>query len=131
MAEGMLSDLALPMLFKTWNEEMPVLVYGDEDVMAEQGREKPWFKPDWSPDTFLSYFYMGSLVALPAKAVCECLDQNKQLVEGLSAKEALTRKNAVYELCYRVINRGIGQADNHGKVKLVDFHDNSGTGNRN
>ena len=109
MAEGMLSDLALPMLFKTWNEEMPVLVYGDEDVMAEQGREKPWFKPDWSPDTFLSYFYMGSLVALPARAVCECLDQNKQLVEGLSAKEALTRKNAVYELCYRVINRGIGQ----------------------
>ena len=42
MAEGMLSDLALPMLFKTWNEEMPVLVYGDEDVLAEQGREKPW-----------------------------------------------------------------------------------------
>ena len=123
MAEGMLSDLALPMLFKTWNEEMPVLVYGDEDVMAEQGREKPWFKPDWSPDTFLSYFYMGSLVALPAKAVCECLDQNKQLVEGLSAKEALTRKNAVYELCYRVINRGIGQEislTGKGCVRRID-----------
>ncbi len=125
LTEGVLADLALPMLFQTWyeaaqmqagdgektqilssgNGNMPVLVYGDEDVLTEQGREKPWFKPDWSPDTFLSYFYMGSLVALSAGAVCECLNWNPHLTEQLASKELLKRKNAVYELCYHVIDR--------------------------
>lgn len=41
-----------------------LLVYGDEDVWDEAGRHTPWFKPDWSPDTFRSYFYFGSVVAV-------------------------------------------------------------------
>ena len=129
LAEGKLADIALPMLWRTWheaaqmqedngekpqilnggNKTAPVLVYGEEDVLTEQGREKPWFKPDWSPDTFLSYFYMGSLVALPAGAVCECLERNPHLTERLAAEELLVRKNAVYELCYHVIDQEIGQ----------------------
>lgn len=144
LTEGVLADIALPMLFKISYEaaqmqkcregkapvgsdirdvkvqagggekmqilssgsgDIPVLVYGDEDVLTEKGREKPWFKPDWSPDTFLSYFYMGSLVALSAGAVCECLERNPHLAEQLASKELLKRKNAVYELCYHVIDR--------------------------
>lgn len=40
------------------------IVYGDEDVWDTGIRRMPWFKPDWSPDTFLSYFYFGSVVAV-------------------------------------------------------------------
>ena len=43
-----------------------LIVYGDEDVSAlpDGRRSSPWFKPDWSPDTFRSWFYLGSLVAV-------------------------------------------------------------------
>lgn len=44
-----------------------ILIYGDEDVLSSDGkREKPWYKPDWAPDDFLSLFYFGGLVALRA-----------------------------------------------------------------
>ncbi len=43
-----------------------VMVYGDEDVRnpSTQKRSDPWYKPDWSPDTFLSGFYFGSVTAV-------------------------------------------------------------------
>ena len=43
-----------------------VIIYGDEDVCdpSTGKRTDPWFKPDWSPDTFLSSFYLGSVVAV-------------------------------------------------------------------
>ena len=37
------------------------LIYSDEDKLAENGYEAPLFKPDWSPDFFLSYNYVGHL----------------------------------------------------------------------
>lgn len=48
-----------------------VLAYGDEDeVLPENGgrRTNPWLKPDWSPDTLISYFYMGNIFAVRAQA---------------------------------------------------------------
>ena len=34
------------------------MIYSDEDKMSEDGRlHSPFFKPDWSPDTFLSQMY--------------------------------------------------------------------------
>lgn len=43
-----------------------VIIYGDEDVLDPSTGKytDPWFKPDWSPDTFLSGFYLGSVVAV-------------------------------------------------------------------
>ncbi len=43
-----------------------VIVYGDEDVSDPftGKRSNPWFKPDWSPDTFKSGFYFGSVTAV-------------------------------------------------------------------
>lgn len=50
-----------------------ILVYGDEDVKAPDGSlSKPWFKPQWSPDRFLSSFYFGSFVAVRISALKEC-----------------------------------------------------------
>ena len=41
------------------------LLYGDEDVWEAGGeRTNPWAKPCWSPDTYLSYFYVGSVMAV-------------------------------------------------------------------
>jgi glycosyltransferase involved in cell wall biosynthesis len=40
------------------------LIYTDEDKLGEDGVEAPMFKPDWSPDFFLSYNYLGHLTAV-------------------------------------------------------------------
>ncbi|HLP67337.1 MAG TPA: glycosyltransferase [Rhizobium sp.] len=41
------------------------IVYADEDAMDERGRRHtPLFKPDWDPDYFASYRYLGDFVAL-------------------------------------------------------------------
>ncbi len=42
------------------------IVYGDEDEYNsdETVRMNPWFKPGWSPDTMLDYFYFGNAVAV-------------------------------------------------------------------
>ena len=38
------------------------MIYSDEDKINENGlRFKPLFKPEWSPDTFLSQMYSGHL----------------------------------------------------------------------
>ena len=38
------------------------MIYSDEDKLNEDGRRHlPFFKPDWSPDTFLSQMYSGHL----------------------------------------------------------------------
>ena len=40
------------------------LIYTDEDKLGEVGLEAPVFKPDWSPDFFLSYNYIGHLTVV-------------------------------------------------------------------
>jgi GT2 family glycosyltransferase len=40
------------------------LIYSDEDKLGDDGFEAPLFKPDWSPDLFLSYNYLGHLTAV-------------------------------------------------------------------
>src|SRR5881227_1101260 len=45
------------------------MIYSDEDKLAEDGYEAPLFKPDWSPDFFLSYNYVGHLTAMRREIV--------------------------------------------------------------
>jgi glycosyltransferase involved in cell wall biosynthesis len=45
------------------------LIYSDEDKLGENGFEAPLFKPDWSPDFFLSYNYVGHLTAVRRELV--------------------------------------------------------------
>lgn len=41
------------------------ILYGDEDLWAADAeRTTPWFKPCWSPDTYRSQFYPGSVIAV-------------------------------------------------------------------
>ena len=47
------------------------LIYSDEDKLGEDGFDAPLFKPDWSPDFFLSYNYVGHLTAVRRDIVQE------------------------------------------------------------
>ncbi len=43
------------------------VVYGDEDELSKGGKYiHPFFKPDWSPDSYLNAFYIGSIFACRA-----------------------------------------------------------------
>lgn len=48
------------------------LIYGDEDIIERGGgrRHTPFFKPDWSPDTFLCFQYLGGLIAVRTELAC-------------------------------------------------------------
>lgn len=90
LSEGRIADIALPLIYREFRKnENQMLIYGDEDVNTDHGREKPWFKPDWSPDTFLSYFYFGSLVAVRAEALRKAMKMH-------DAAE-------IYTMCYQII----------------------------
>ena len=53
------------------------LLYADEDEWnpAEQKRQNPWFKPDWSPDTLRSYLYVGNVVVIKAGLLKEAAER--------------------------------------------------------
>ena len=84
--DGEYSELAIPMITEAFSElrdpehrnpdETPALVYGDEDVIMAGKRQNPWFKPDWSPDTFLSCFYFVAFVAVPTIKMSEFLQKH-------------------------------------------------------
>ena len=77
-ANGELTDRAIPLIVKCFktNPECSI-VYGDEDIAVldedESGkygrtvygtRNTPFFKPDWSPNAFLSHFYFCNICAI-------------------------------------------------------------------
>lgn len=67
------------------NAEIKV-VYGDEDETNKEdgNRRNPWFKPDYSPDTLISYYYFGGLVAFRKEVL-----KNISFESGWSAKEKI------------------------------------------
>lgn len=114
-AEGEISRICLPLLYREFaGKQDRLIIYGDEDVRAAQAsggvREKPWFKPDWSPDTFLSCFYFGSLTAIRAQAL-------RELAAAPGEKPA-----DLYELCFRLLERAgcFRQRFSHGDAPI--FH---------
>lgn len=86
--------------------EQAELLYGDEDEVNhnETIRMNPWFKPDYSPDTLLSYFYFGKLVAVRKETL-------KAAVKELSQKQKLSDK--VIE------KRDMSDAGNKGSDKVL------------
>ena len=90
-SKGELSPIAVPLIYQKMQENKNIiLIYGDEDVKEDGIRKNPWFKPDWSPDTFLSGFYFGSLVAIRSSALKE---MQAERIEN----------PGIYELCYELI----------------------------
>ncbi|MCH5275106.1 MAG: glycosyltransferase [Lachnospiraceae bacterium] len=78
VAEGELSEQSIPLICREFSSNKDlILAYGDEDVLEDGVRRSPWFKPDWSPDTFLSCFYFGSLVAVKKSSILGVLQRVK------------------------------------------------------
>lgn len=74
VCEGGLSKKAISLICREFNSNKDlVLAYGDEDVLEGGTRRSPWFKPDWSPDTFLSGFYFGSLIAVKRSKITDVI----------------------------------------------------------
>lgn len=48
------------------------ILYGDEDVWLGSERSNPWYKPDWSPDLYDSWYYFGSVVAVRKGLLEQC-----------------------------------------------------------
>ncbi|MBQ8597304.1 MAG: glycosyltransferase, partial [Lachnospiraceae bacterium] len=124
--EGEISRVALPLITRTFNENKNlILIYGDEDRLQAEERINPWFKPDWSPDTFLSYFYFGGLVAVRQKNLKEAYD-NLDLQERMRLKDG---KELLYRLFCEMLKAGggfkIGHDSEHGPavhLPYVLFH---------
>jgi glycosyltransferase involved in cell wall biosynthesis len=70
------------------------LIYSDEDKLGDDGFEAPSFKPDWSPDFFLSYNYVGHLTAVRRDLMKKAGDSRSQFD---SAQD--------YDLFFRVIEQ--------------------------
>lgn len=71
--------------------EEAALVYAGEDI-SEQGktgeevRKNPWFKPAYSPETLLSFFYFGNIFAIRTEEL-----------RGLEWKKAESWKENIYD----------------------------------
>lgn len=64
-SKGMFADFAVNLIIKQFALDTKTkLLYGDEDQICMLGRVAPFFKPDYSPDTLLSFFYFGNCIAI-------------------------------------------------------------------
>lgn len=123
-----LSSLTFPLLYEKFSKNKNIiLIYGDEDVKKDGHREKPWLKPDWSPDTFLSQFYFGSLVAIRTEEIKRALKEVQEKMY-IQADEAQTDETEIiegqtnsflYMLCEAVI-RNAGGFTMHKELLLEE-----------
>lgn len=96
---GQVREHAYQMIREQFQNKNTILVYGDEDV-AESGtgrRKSPWMKPDWSPDRFLSGFYLGGLIAVRRTALKEAYEYCTEydILGGFQPKEHQNEGNGL------------------------------------
>ena len=128
--EGELSEVAISLICRTFSQnESIILIYGDEDVrkQAHGERTEPWFKPDWSPDRFLSSYYFGGLIAVKREAFRIIWEENKTSV--MDKRLLQYGRQVLYELLYELIRAHGGFQDRRGKkatpvchIRQVLFH---------
>ncbi len=75
------------------------LIYADEDIMDvnTHARYGAWFKPDYSPNTLLSFFYMGSVIFINRKLAKEAY---ATFVPALPDDESSDRQKAYDFILY-------------------------------
>ncbi len=119
--EGEISGFACRLIEQIFKQnENVVLVYGDEDICKEGRREDPWFKPDWSPDSFLSFFYFGGLVAVRIeelkKTYLRCREDEK--FQRLAGGD----EDKVYLLLYEMLKERGGFTKGHDQEHVPVYH---------
>ena len=121
MYEGEISDRAYRLIVQRFAKDRDVaLIYGDEDIKKDDFREEPWFKPDWSPDRFLSCFYLGGLVAVRAEALWDAYKACKEsgMLEGAWKQTG----ELVYLLLYQLLKTRGGFDKREERTNPVVFH---------
>jgi len=124
-------------------ETQPLIkvLYTDEDEVNSNGsvRLNPWLKPDYSPDTLLSYFYFGSLVAVRKEVFATALEklwekyeknelnetyENTSVNDLQGEKEGKTNKERklIYALVLEVCNTLKKEQGYHLKEMLCSSH---------
>lgn len=115
-----------------------VLIYGDEDVRKETERTTPWFKPDWSPDRFLSSFYLGNFLAVRRQALAEawarygfageegkksgCMEESARDEGGQAEKASAEEMQKFYLLLYEMIRHHRGFSKRKEPDKAPVYH---------
>lgn len=86
-SRGKLAEGALVYLAEEFRRmDKAQILYGDEDMLMKDGRRaNPWYKPAWSPDTYLSQFYPGSVIAV-RKALWEEASAEPMIAELIETK---------------------------------------------
>ncbi len=125
-AEGMAGENAREEIGEYFSAHKGIkMLYGDEDVMSPEGiRYTPWFKPDWSPDTFLSFFYFGSIFAVRTWLLQELTDEEMRWAFEEEGKKGEEERKGIYRLCYLLAVKCGGFAkrgvDVEGRKKEAD-----------
>lgn len=101
-SQGIISESAREEIGQYFSAHSGIkLLYGDEDVMSPEGiRYTPWFKPDWSPDTFLSFFYFGSIFAVRTQFLQELTVEEMKWAFGEEGRRGNEESKGIYRLCY-------------------------------
>lgn len=99
--DGAVSEIAETVVADYFGRNVDTdMAYGDEDVLGPDGiRYTPWFKPDWSPDTFLSYFYFGNIFAVRMRALRKLTEVEKDWIWQKEGKNG-SGDAGIYRLCY-------------------------------
>lgn len=84
-------------------------IYSDEDKINEEGtkRRDPFFKPDWSPDTFMSYMY-----------TCHFSVFRRTMLEKVGGLRVGYEGSQDYDLVLRIME----QTRNIGHVPKILYH---------
>lgn len=121
MYGGEISRIAPGLIEQRFQENREVvLVYGDEDKKEKDIRENPWFKPDWSPDRFLSCFYFGGLIALRTGAVREAYRRCES--SGALKESWKDPRQLIYLLLYEMVRAGKGFDKRSAQGKMPVCH---------
>lgn len=92
----------------------PVMIYGDSDEIVDGRREHPFFKPDWSPDTYRSFDYIGHTAIYQREKLL-------QVLEGLDVESAMSQ----YELTALYLEELQAGRDEIVHVPQIFYHEKS------
>ena len=102
--KGNLTDIAEKEIEKIFASDSQIqVIYSDEDEVnhEENVRMNPWFKPDYSPETLMSYFYFGGFVAVRRDLAVKVLNELEQQKEPVIEIDESDRKQ-LYSLILHI-----------------------------
>ena len=95
-------------------------IYTDNDMLIDNERQKPLFKPDWSPDTILGANYIGNLFIVKTSILKENIDSTdlKDIYNYILKTVFKSKKvKHIDKVLYHETERNIDQNKNYEIVK--------------